>query len=318
MRPKAVNFNLLVNELREQELTFVSTDGVKDSLNRSFVSFIDLMGFSHTLSVSTPGAIHKMTRFHRALDLAFSNASDIRQFRFTDCAFIVFSDMHNGIVRLLNFTNYLLALNVTLITEGKHFVHLVIPRITLAHGETLVLDSQLVLKDIRGLDANSVLAGPTVARAYQLEKHTPPFGIFIDRSCINMIKDPSIWTLEGIARSVMEYINSFDSVDGKYSQFNRDSEGMLFPWLLLSVRHSHSAHLHKAYSPDIIERTKVLLKIIELFWEDFRVRVKESKLHPETCKNIGLLDRMIVDHYSIAKGRVRPVAKIEELLNKGE
>jgi len=315
MRAKAVNFNVLVNELRDQELTFVSTYGVKDSLNKFFVSFIDLMGFSHTLTVSTHGAIHKMTRFHRALDLAFSNASDIRQFRFTDCAFILFPDLRNGIVRLLNFTNYLLALNAALITEGKHFAHLVIPRVTLTYGNTLVLDSELQLKDIKGLDPKFVLAGPTVARAHQLEKHAPPFGIFIDRYCIKMLKDPSIWTVKGITHCVMEYINSFDSKHGKYSHFHRDFEGIIFPWLLLAVRHGHHSRLHRAHSSDITERAKVLLKIIDLFWGDFRVRVKDSKISPEMCNNIGLLDRMIVDHYSIAKGRIRPVANIKELLN---
>lgn len=307
-----------MDELRESELTCVSTYGVNDSLDRSFVSFIDLMGFSHTLSVSIHGAIHKMTRFHRAFDLAFSNASDIRQFRFTDCAFIVFTGLRNGIIRLLNFTNYLLALNATLINEGKHFAHLVIPRITLTSGNTLVLDSGLQVKDIRGLDAKSVLAGPAVARAYRLEKHAPPFGLIIDRLCIKMIEDPSIWRVKGVVRSIMEYINSFDSKHEKYSYFHRDSEGIIFPWLLLSVRHGHHSHLHKAHSSDITERTKVLLKIIKLFWGDFRVRVRNSKLSPETCRNIGLLDRMIVDHYSLAKGRIRPVAHINELLNVQE
>lgn len=316
MKINSTKFNKLVNELKEKELTDVSTYGVKDKLNNFFISFIDLMGFSHTLSVSTHGAIHKMTRFHRALDMAFnSNPSNIRQFRFTDCAYILFIDLKDGLTRLLNFTNYLLALNEALIAERKHFVHLVIPRITLTYGKALVLDSELQIKDIRGLDPKFVLAGSAVAKAYQLEKHAPPFGIFIDKLCIDMIKNNTIWTIKGVVRCVMEYINSFNKKSEKYSHFHRDSEGITFPWLLLAVRHGPHSCLHRAFKFDIEKRTKVLLKIIKLFWEDFRVRVKDSILSTEVCANIGLLERMIVDEYSIAKGRTKPVSNIEELLN---
>lgn len=72
MRTKATNFNDLRKEFREQELTFVSTHGVNESLKETYVSYIDLMGFLHTLSISAHSLIHKTTRFHRALDLAFA------------------------------------------------------------------------------------------------------------------------------------------------------------------------------------------------------------------------------------------------------
>ena len=44
LRTKATNFNDLRKEFREQELTFVSTHGVNESLKETYVSYIYLNG----------------------------------------------------------------------------------------------------------------------------------------------------------------------------------------------------------------------------------------------------------------------------------
>lgn len=285
-------------------LTSVSTLGVDDQLGNLFVSFVDLMGFLSTLAISTHGAVHKMTRFHRALDMAFNDAPSIRQFRFTDCAFLVFKDLREGMTRLMNFTSFVLALDAALIDERKHFGHLVIPRMTVSYGRTLILESELQLENVKGLNTNLVIAGPSVARAYELERSSPPFGILVAKSCISALSSSSIWTDKGVARLAVNYVKSFAQPQDKWSNSHRGNDALAFPWILLAARHSKSSRLHRPrLAKDIITRSLVLAEIIRLFWQDFRTIATASRLPSEVCRNIGMLDRMLADHLSISKGR---------------
>ena len=226
-------------------------------------------------------------------------------------------------MRLMNLINYILSFNAILlkgtIKRGvgrKTFVHLVIPRISVCYGNTININ-EFNREQLFGVQcSHDFIAGETVERAYRFEKQAAPFGIFIEKEVLNNIfSENYIWTIKGRGKIAYEYLQSCCDDDGYYKKYNRYSDGAMLPWILLAPRHNFGNRIHKAKTEDIKIRAMLLKHIIDLFWIDFRTRTESSEIDPMVCKNIGQMDRMLLDHLSIIGKRKKPDNDINKLIN---
>lgn len=162
------------NDILLNKGNYVDSRYYKSHWAHKWVTYCDLIGFANMCLTSNDTTVNSIIRFHRAVAKSQEGLSNCKIYQFTDAAFCVADNPFDAIQFALNVANYSLAHNALTIESKAHtlFHHLIVPRITVASGEVLMLEDISNPELLSGLNKDSFLAGSAIVNAYKIESST--------------------------------------------------------------------------------------------------------------------------------------------------
>jgi hypothetical protein len=178
MRSAESNFPNLVSmakHITDKRLTYVDSREWKQDWGDRWVAYADLIAFAARTKRSEQVVLNNIVRFDRATRLVASQFPRVRVFRFSDSTFAVADDFHSALAFAVAISQTCLAFNLSYLDRGtkRYFIHLIVPRVTIARGRVLLVSGDQAAQRRYGeINRDNVVAGSGVVNAYNLEKQS--------------------------------------------------------------------------------------------------------------------------------------------------
>lgn len=169
-----MTFDEMVSAIKESKETYVDSRKYKSGWGTKWVMYCDLIGFANMCMKSNDSTVNVITRFHRAISRAKASLTTSKVYQFTDASFCVGENKFEVLGFAIEVAQLCLAHNRALLDSKQNplFHQMIVPRITIASGEILLLDGSEEPDLLSGLNKDSFLAGSAIVRAYYLEGKT--------------------------------------------------------------------------------------------------------------------------------------------------
>jgi len=163
----------LIQFIHDNQLGSVDSREWRGEWQNRWVVFADLIAFAARAKRSKSVVLNNIIRFDRASSLTKTAFPNVRIHRFSDSTFGISDSFGEALGFGIGLQHSCLAMNTEYLQRAskKYFIHLIVPRITIAQGQVLVLpDSSTNETKFNGIDPASVIAGEGIVNAYYLEK----------------------------------------------------------------------------------------------------------------------------------------------------
>jgi hypothetical protein len=173
--PHLRSLKTLTDHIASANLGVIDSREWKDEWAERWVVYADLVAFASRATRSESVVLNNIVRFDRASQLVAQEFPGVETRRFSDATFAITDDFHSALAFGVALSHTCLAFNREYLQRGtkQFFIHLIVPRITLAGGRALLLKKNARPESrFDGLNPRSVLAGSAIVRAHRLERHS--------------------------------------------------------------------------------------------------------------------------------------------------
>lgn len=246
---------------------YVDSREYKAHWKHKWVAYCDLIGFANMCLKSNDTTINAIIRFHRTIESAHSSLTNCKVYQFTDAAFCVSDDPFEVLQFALNVCNYSLAHNALIIEtkENSLFHHLIVPRVTIAAGDIIILENEIDKHLLSGLNQDQFLAGAAIVNAYKLESRTFAGALAINGADFNVLLE-SI-SLRGNRDSIKTSMSRWVE-KAKLSLEEKIDQLVEIPWLFLSESNTNG-ELWTESKSSFLSKIDTLIDISDKMTGDF-------------------------------------------------
>src|SRR5579859_48909 len=173
--PHLRSLQKLSSFIEEKRLGRVDSRERKEEWADRWVAYADLVAFAARAIRSDVVVLNNIVRFDRACQIVAAEFPRVRLHRFSDATFAIANTFSEAIGFSIALSHSCLALNYEYLQHGNKpfFIHLIVPRITIAWGRVLLLpETPAHEAKFSGIDPKNVIAGSAIVRAFHLEKNS--------------------------------------------------------------------------------------------------------------------------------------------------
>jgi hypothetical protein len=272
-----------------------------------WVAFADLIGFASVARNSRDTVLNMTVRFHRAVTAVQRQYSALRFLRFTDATYIAGSEASELLKACADLQHYCLALNlIRLRRPAPAWVHMIVPRITVARG-ALMSPPDPLPQEARylGVHPESFLIGDGIVNAYNVEKGSAGSMISVASGDADDFREQAIRGTNGWPRTVLR--NWVDGCD------LLQHDGVVdVPWLVLRARQPPGMELWATDAASMATKIETLRSQWKYMFKDFVYQAQPGSVG----KHYMLVQRHLISLYDMRDGRrPRSIRTIEWLEN---
>lgn len=204
-----------------------------------WVMYADLIAFASRAMRSEAVVLNNIVRFDRASQVVAAEWPHLRSHRFSDATFTIANTFHEVLSVAVALSHGCLAFNDEYLRRVQNplFIHLIAPRITIAHGPVLLVpDGATAEAKFAGLEPRHILAGSAVVRAYALERQSAGGLITIDADGISELRKLTVRGDNGrVTNALRRWIQTLQKTPGvdPPGVFCRRRHLVDVPWLLM-------------------------------------------------------------------------------------
>jgi hypothetical protein len=270
-----------------------------------WVAFADLLGFAGICERSAATTTNVLVRFHRCLSATLDTEPDVYAYRFTDAAYLVASDPVALLRACSTLQHHVLAMDVDLMSRrAVRAEHLLLVRITIAHGSVLIDDGLNARDDGHlGVDSASLLAGEGVVRAYRIERKASGFEIAVRNRDLPLVPSPQVRGVVGNVRGLLETWSEageafiHDDVPPK-------SGVRTFPWELMRPTQGEAGTLWADEKGSVYSKLEHLEQVLDLNFGGYVTTdqpIDSIKHYGAITRRIAHLVQMLAGHKKIKR-----------------
>jgi hypothetical protein len=232
------SFTSLTQHIAKKKLGFVDSRDWREDWADRWVTYADLIAFASRALRSETVVLNNIVRFDRASTLVAREFPNVAVRRFSDATFAVAQTFHEAMAVGVALSHACLAFNADFLDRGvkPFFIHLVVPRVTIARGRVLMVASTDAHPKLDGITAEHILAGSAIVKAYQLERRSAGGLLTVDTEGLDQIRRLAVRGHNGRVtnglRRWISRVNDDDAVAKGEVFFHRRSV-VDVPWLLL-------------------------------------------------------------------------------------
>lgn len=297
--------------IEEQHLGRVDSREWKQEWADRWVAYADLVAFASRAIRSDVVVLNNIVRFDRACQIVAAEFPGIRLHRFSDATFAIANTFSEAIGFSIALSHSCLALNYEYLQHGNKpfFIHLIVPRITVAWGRVLLLPETLAHEArFSGIDPKNVIAGSAIVRAFYLEKNSAGGLVTLSEDGINALRNLNIRGHRGRNTNGLErWIQSLsDRVALKSGRvFGFRGNALDVPWLLLQPIQNEAGSLWAAMPSDADFAISAYLDVWDKSIREF-YSPQNFDAPLDVVKHCQAGIRHAVQCYYISHGRVKP------------
>ena len=301
----------LVDHVRNTGLGIIDSRDWEAEWADRWVVYADLVAFASRSMRSEPVVLNNIVRFDRASQLASAGFPSMSIRRFSDATFAVAESFPLALGFAVALSHACLAFNREVLARDakQFFIHLIVPRITIACGRVIVIDKA---KDgdakLAGLDARNILAGSAIVKAYMLEKVSAGGLITVDTDGIAAIKKLVVRGDNGrVTNALRRWVRDAD--DEKQARqgnvyFRRGALADV-PWLLMRPLQDEPGELWGAPNSDADAAIQGYLAVWDTSVREF-YSPQSSSAPLDTSKHAQAAIRHAIQSHQISHGGLRP------------
>jgi hypothetical protein len=301
----------LANHVQATGLGIIDSREWEEEWGNRWVVYADLVAFASRSMRSEPVVLNNIVRFDRASHLASAQFPSISVRRFSDATFAIAESFPLALGFAVALSHACLAFNREFLARNtkQFFIHLIVPRITIACGRALVVqqgndgDSKLT-----GVDPRNILAGSAIVKAYQLEKVSAGGLVTVDTEGIGAIKKLAVRGDNGrVTSALRRWVRDIDNekrVPRGEVYFRRGRLADI-PWLLMRPLQDDLATLWGASNVDSDSAIRGYLAVWDTNVREF-YSPQNSDAPLETAKHAQAAIRHGIQSYQISHGGLRP------------
>lgn len=229
----------LLDHIAKKKLGTLNPKDWQEQWADRWVVYADLIAFAARSLRSEQVVLNNIVRFDRASKLVSEQLPQVAVRRFSDATFAVADTFGDALAFGVALSHACLAFNRHHLGTSKKpfFIHLIVPRVTMARGRVLLLPPT-AKPDPRfgGIEPSNVLAGSAIVKAYQLERLSAGGLLTVDQDGITQLRQMKV---RGDDTRVTRGVRSWT---GRLSDKTALAKGEVFfcrqgvcdiPWLLL-------------------------------------------------------------------------------------
>ena len=300
----------LIDHIAAERMGLLNSREWKADWAERWVAFADLIAFASRAIRSDAVVLNNIVRFDRAAQIIGSEFPHVRTHRFSDATFAIADNFHDAFAYAVGLSHACLAFNQEFLNRASKpfFIHLTVPRITIARGSVLL--PQLNTKEPRftGLKVENILAGSAIVKAYRLEAHSAGGLITIASDELSVLQGVAVHGGNGRVRQGLRHWtervqNPSHRKSGQVHCFRGSYVDI--PWLLLRPIQNEAGRLWAA-DPDDADYA------INAFLEMWDTSIREY-YSPQDCgapltvaKHYQAAIRHGIHCYQICHGGIKP------------
>lgn len=181
----------LATHVAASRLGFIDSREWHEEWADRWVVYADLVAFAARALRSESVILNNILRFDRASQLAADQFPVVATRRFSDATFAIADTFHQALGFSVALSHACLAFNREYLARNtkQFFIHLIVPRITVACGRVLLLPTDgRTDPRFSGIEPRNILAGSAIVKAYQLERHSAGGLLTVDREGIDCLR----------------------------------------------------------------------------------------------------------------------------------
>lgn len=297
--------------IEERKLGRIDSREWKQEWRDGWVAYADLIGFAARAMRSDNVVLNNIVRFDRACKIVAEQFPGILLRRFSDATFAISSTFPEVLGFSVALSHTCLALNSEYLKNCKKpfFIHLIVPRITIAQGRILLLpDTPAPELRYSDIDPKNVLAGSAIVRAYYLEKHSAGGLVTIDKNDIETMQKLTVRgnrsrITKGLDRWTKGLSDSSAQDSGRI--FGYRGKVLDIPWLLLQPIQNEAGSLWGALPDDADFAIATYLDVWDKSIREF-YSPQNYDAPLDVVKHCQSAIRFAVNCYSMSNGRQKP------------
>ncbi len=160
--PHFRSFPALAAHITTAKLGRVDSREWREEWAERWVVYADLVAFASRALRSETVVLNNIIRFDRASTLVTERFPNVTVRRFSDATFAIAATFHQAVAFGVALSHACLAFNREYLDRGTKpfFIHLIAPRVTIAHGQVLLLPSATTPDPrLDGIDPRNIIAG---------------------------------------------------------------------------------------------------------------------------------------------------------------
>lgn len=309
--PHFRSFPALAAHITTAKLGRVDSREWREEWAERWVVYADLVAFASRALRSETVVLNNIIRFDRASTLVTERFPNVTVRRFSDATFAIAATFHQAVAFGVALSHACLAFNREYLDRGTKpfFIHLIAPRVTIAHGQVLLLPSATTPDPrLDGIDPRNIIAGSAIVRAYQLERHSAGGLLTIDQAGIDSLRRMQArgdnGRVAGGVRRWIDHLGDAQAVQKGEVLFHRGSV-VDIPWLLLRPLQNDADCLWGAQSDDADLAISTFLEVWDKSVREF-YSPQNHDVPLEVAKHYQAATRHGVQSYHAAHGRRIP------------
>lgn len=267
-------FHSMQSKISERDAEIVDARSWTSYWRKRWVVYADLLGFAD-ISDSRDNTANVILRFHKCVELARQETKPERLFQFTDACYAICDDLGRAISCAISIQHFCLAMNEWRVKRAGAllFHELLVPRITVAQGDVLSVDSP---EGLPGDAADLVrpehlLAGHGIVNAYRLEKLAAGPQIAIWTEALPEIRKLKVRGATGAVRTAVEHWLKEPSPGRKHGK-SVTARVVQLPWPLLRVSPGEPLMLWADERPSVESKLRSMLVVWRSNFHQFIVQ----------------------------------------------
>lgn len=276
-----------------------------------WVAYADLVAFAARAIRSDAVVLNNIVRFDRACQIVAAEFPRVRLHRFSDATFAIANTFSEAIGFSIALSHCCLALNYEYLQHGDKpfFIHLIVPRITVAWGRVLQLpETPAPEARFSGIDPRNVIAGSAIVRAFYLEKNSAGGLVTLNQEGIDALRKLTIRghrgrNSNGLERWIKDLSDGAALNSGRVFGFRGNALDV--PWLLLQPIQNEAGSLWAAMPSDADFAISACLDVWDKSIREF-YSPQNFDAPLDVVKHCQAGIRHAVQCYCISHGRVKP------------
>jgi hypothetical protein len=313
--------------IEEKQLGRLDSREWKEEWADRWVAYADLIAFAPRAIRSDVVVLNNIVRFDRACQIVAAEFQKVRLHRFSDATFAIANTFSEAIGFSIALSHSCLALNYEYLQHGNKpfFIHLIVPRITIAWGRVLLLpETPAHEARFSGIDPKNVVAGSAIVSAFYLEKNSAGGLITLNKKGIDELRNLTIrghrgGNTNGLERWIKDLSNDVALKSGRVFGFRGNALDV--PWLLLQPIQNDTDSLWAALPSDADFAVSAYLNMWDKSIREF-YSPQSFDAPLDVAKHYQAAIRHAVHCYSISHGWVKPsyrsVSEIQAKLKSGQ